>query len=193
MSHINLLLGTLCLFFFLCQAKAELFELTTTGEVSFSVYDSGSKQELRGQFHSYRGQLDFDPILRRLNKVRVVLEVASLDTHDQQRDLLLKNDPTLLHLQKYPQITFVVPHQIKLSPNRGVETTGQLTIKGRTRPVMLALTYKGQRQQGHLFTATGRLSRREFDLNWNQLTVANLNGLSDQVQISVEALIKPSH
>ena len=191
MSH---KLGLLCiLIFFLVPAHAEVYLLSTHGQVSFSIYHFATNQEVKGEFHQFAGTIDFNPEIRRINKMKIEIAVESIDTGDEKRDQVLKNDSLFFEAPKHPKMLFVLDFPVKLVLNRGVETTGQLTIKGITKPVMIALTYKGKRKEGPFFKATGRLSRHDFGMTWNELLPSGIKALSDEVQLYIEAIIEPLH
>ena len=69
--------------------------------------------------------------------VDVVIDAASITTSNAQRDEHLRSND-FLDLATYPRITFV---STQVSPTSdGADITGDLTIKGVTKPVTLTVT-----------------------------------------------------
>src|SRR5438270_1251569 len=90
---------------------------------------------VRGQFNDVKVTGAIDPENPSATKLDVTIDVASLNTHNPQRDNDLRGS-TFLELDKYPTITFHSTKADKTGPDR-FTLTGDLTIKGVTRPVTL--------------------------------------------------------
>jgi polyisoprenoid-binding protein YceI len=74
------------------------------------------------------------------------------------------------------------------------EVTGDLTIRGVTRSLVLDVTEEGRGQdpwggQRVAYTASGRIDRREFGLTWNQALEAGGVLVSDEVRIALEVQV----
>jgi len=68
---------------------------------------------------------------------------------------------------------------------------GELTIRGLTRPIELALEFNGVQPDAYGgvragFTATGELSRRDFGLEWNMALEGGGVVVGDRVSIALE-------
>jgi polyisoprenoid-binding protein YceI len=152
--------------------------------VGFEVRHMGIAT-VRGNFHSFEGQLDASgdaPVLE--GKVAV----DSIDTNEPNRDGHLQS-PEFFDVAQYADITFrstaTEPHgdgQIRLQ--------GEITIKGTSKPIELVGTASeggedpwGNQRLG--LELEGKIDRREFDLKWNQ-TLPNGNLLvSNEVKLLV--------
>ena len=126
--------------------------------------------KVRGHFAKVSGtiQLDQDDLSR--SSVDVTIEAASIDTREPQRDAHLRS-ADFLDVEKFQAITFksrtVTPQGGRLS------IVGDLTIHGVTREVTLDAREEGSGKdpwgnQRVGFSATTRLDRRDFGLQWNQ-------------------------
>ena len=75
---------------------------------------------------------------------------------------------------------------------------GELTIRDVTRPVSLDVEFEGRGPdafggQRAGFTATTKINRKDFGVNWNALIEAGGVAVSDTVKISlnIEAVLQP--
>jgi polyisoprenoid-binding protein YceI len=156
--------------------------------VGFEVRHMGIAT-VRGAFRGFNGTIDATgstPVLTGS------VEVASIDTGEEQRDAHL-TAPDFFDAEQYPEITF---HTTAIdSAADGIRLSGEITIKGITKPIELTGTVGeggtdpwGNERIG--FEVEGVIDRREFDLKWNQ-TLPNGNLLvSNDVKlvISVSAV-----
>ena len=72
--------------------------------------------------------------------------------------------------------------------------TGDLTMRGVTREVRLDVTAEGRGRDpwgGDRagFSATGKVSRKDFGLTWNQVLETGGVAVGDEVKISIDAQI----
>jgi polyisoprenoid-binding protein YceI len=82
----------------------------------------------------------------------VVVQIASVDTGDGDRDDTLRGDD-LFAAKKYPQAHFVATQITRTAT--GYDAAGKLTIRGVTRDQHVAFTLRTAQEQGH---AVGYLS-----------------------------------
>lgn len=131
------------------------------------------------------------------SSVQVTVEAASIETHQGDRDAHLRS-ADFFDVEAHPTIIFRSTAARRLDGDR-VAVTGDLTIKGITRPVDLEFTYHGAGTDpyGQLrlgFTGTGNISRRDWGLTWN--VALNTGGmvLGDTITLEIEitALVTPS-
>jgi polyisoprenoid-binding protein YceI len=117
------------------------------------------------------------------------MRAASLDTRSDQRDTHLRS-ADFLDIEKYPDVTF------KSTRIEGTKEefklTGDLTIRGTTRPITLDVTYEGSGKDPWggtrmSFNATGKFDRRDFGLTWNVALEAGGILVSNDVKINIEA------
>ena len=125
---------------------------------------------VRGSMKIRDFDLEFDPDKLEASRVRVSLDAASIDTAQEARDQHLRS-ADFLETETYPTIDFV---STRVEPKGGDEyrIDGDLTIRGETRPVVLEAEYAGivpnmQGGERAAFSATTKINRDEFGLNWN--------------------------
>jgi polyisoprenoid-binding protein YceI len=147
---------------------------------------------VRGGFRNVTGTIEFDPERPEQASVEAVIQTNEItSTGLQQRDDHLKS-PDFLDITNYPTITF---KSTKVEPNSDksrAKVTGDLTIRGVTRPVTLDVEYIGQvntpfgdTRTG--FTATTKINREDFGLTWNMALEAGGWLVSKDVTLSLEA------
>jgi polyisoprenoid-binding protein YceI len=126
-------------------------------------------------------------------KVQATIGTASIDTQQPQRDAHLKS-PDFFDVEKYPAMTFVSRHVEPGSGKDVYKLLGDLTLHGVSREVVLDLTFEGQARDSYGFnrsgfSATGKLSRKDFGLTWNQALETGGVVVGDEIKITIEAQI----
>src|SRR5215510_3232236 len=97
---------------------------------------------VRGHFKNVHGSLEFDAPDPGAASVEVMIDSAGIWTGEAARDDHLRS-PDFLDVEKYPQITFRSSRVDVLGEN-DYQVSGDLTIRGVTRPVTIAARYLGQ-------------------------------------------------
>ncbi len=145
--------------------------------------------KVRGRLHEFSGAIhvDEDPTK---SWAEATIKAASIDTNADDLDDHLRS-PDFLDAETFPEITF---KSTKLSSrNKGrFEVTGDLTIRGETRPVTLDVDFHGVAtdpwgQAKAAFTATGKLQREDWGMTWNQALEAGGVLVSKSLDLEIEA------
>jgi polyisoprenoid-binding protein YceI len=155
----------------------------------FSVRHLGVST-VRGAFARITGTAKYDPADVTKSSLETTIDAKSVDTRVEMRDNDLRS-PNFLDVEKYPTITF---HSTQFkSPNTGkMQITGDLTIHGVTKPVVLDVDGPsgpmkdpwGNQRIG--VTATTKINRKDFDVNGAPGVVG------DEITITIDAeLIQP--
>jgi polyisoprenoid-binding protein YceI len=158
-------------------------------EIGFSVRHM-MFAKVRGQFKTWNVKLAYDAQNPAKSTIEVDVDTASVDTRDDQRDGHLRSGD-FFESEKFPKMTFKSTH-IEPSDTGKYKVTGDLTIRGVTHPVTLAVeqTGAGKDPWGNDrlgFSAHGEIHRGEWGLKWNQALEAGGVLVSDKVDIHVEA------
>ncbi len=95
---------------------------------------------VRGRIVDVEGTIYTDEKNPAKSSVEAVLKGASIDTRVEQRDNHLRS-ADFLDVEKFPEITFRST-RIEGSGEK-FKLTGDLTIRGTTRPITLDVTYDG--------------------------------------------------
>jgi polyisoprenoid-binding protein YceI len=127
--------------------------------------------KVRGGFGAVSGTIELDEAEVGSSSATAEIEVASIDTREPQRDAHLRS-ADFFDAENFPKITFRSTRVARAGGER-LEVVGDLTIRGVTREVTLAVEEEGRAKDpwgGERvgFSATGRIDRRDFGLTWNQ-------------------------
>lgn len=157
-------------------------------QVEFSAKHFGM-MTVRGHFQEVAATGDVDPARPEQSKLEVTINVASLTTNNPQRDNDLRSS-YFLELDKYPTITFKST-SIQPKSQDLYTLTGDLTIKGITKPVALDLQRYGEvndPMMGHRvsFGAEGQINRKDFGMEFDMLADNRLV-VSHEIKIFIEA------
>jgi polyisoprenoid-binding protein YceI len=144
--------------------------------------------KVRGRFTSFHGTITV-PDAAVQSSVNVVIDTASIDTRDDNRDTHLKS-PDFLDVEKYPTITFESTGVSALSGEH-FTLSGNLTIREVTRPVELAVEFNGIQQDPWGGTRAGfdaktEFSRKDFGLEWNVALEGGGVLVGDRVTVELE-------
>ncbi len=166
-------------------------------QVEFAARHFGM-MTVRGNFTEVNATGNIYPDNPAASSVEVTINTASIQTHNAARDNDLRSS-NLLEADKYPTIHF---KSTKIEPagQDHYTMTGDLTIKGVTKPVTLSVTRYGEindPMMGHRisYSAEGEINRKDFGMTFNML----IDGrwlISDEVQIHIEGELverKPEH
>ncbi len=150
---------------------------------------------VRGSMAIRDFELDFRPDDLAASAVRVALDAASIDTGQDARDQHLRS-ADFLEAEAHPTIDFV---STRIEPRRGdeYEIHGDLTIRGVTRPVVLAAEYAGtvanlQGGQRAAFSATTNIDREDFGLTWNVALEQGGWLVSKEIKIQIDLAVTSS-
>lgn len=149
---------------------------------------------VRGEFQKVSGTVNYDPAKPEATSVKAEIDVASISTREPQRDTHLKS-ADFFDAEKFPKITFE-----STSLRRGdkhLELVGNLTIRGTTREVVLAIDGPTPEQTdpwGNVrigASATTKIKRSDFNMTWNTVLEAGGVVVGDDISIALDVeLIK---
>lgn len=143
-----------------------------------------------GKFTSFEGQLEGDPQDLKNAKISFSAEVESINTGNEQRDGHLKS-ADFFDAANYPKLTFVSTSIVN-KDGAEYKVTGDLTIRGVTKPITLTVEFGGTQvnfygQTVAGFEITGKINRHDFGLTWSAVTEAGGIVVSDEVKLVIDA------
>lgn len=142
-------------------------------EVGFEVRHFFAK--VHGVFHDVSGTIVFDEADSSAVKVEASVRVSSVDTGNKNRDSDLRG-PDFFDGEKDSTLSFRSTKAVPAGKNK-FKITGDLTMRGVTRPVTFDAEYLGSaavsiegRSWGTKagFSATTVVNRKDWGINWNQ-------------------------
>ena len=156
-------------------------------QVEFAVKHFGM-MTVRGHFGDVTATGQIDPQNPTASSVEVTIKTDSIKTNNPQRDLDLRSS-NFLEIDKHPTINF---KSTRIEPRGDDEyvMTGDLTIKGITRPVTLKVKRYGEindERMGHrvAYSAEGEINRKDFGLTMNMLVDGRFV-VGEEVKIAIE-------
>src|SRR5215813_1867071 len=126
---------------------------------------------VKGHFSKVTGVLHHAEGDATKSSVEALIEAASIDTREPQRDAHLKS-ADFLHAEQFPTLSFKSTG-IKVAGDGELKVEGDLTIRGVTRKLTFAVegpTPPTKDPWGNTriaISATTKIDRKDFGLTWN--------------------------
>ena len=146
---------------------------------------------VKGSFSGLTGDLTEHLTDASLSFIEASIDVATVSTNDAQRDGHLKS-ADFFDAEKYPTMSFKST-QVKPDGDGGYKVTGDFTLHGVTKQVTFSVdgpSAPGKDPWGNTrigLTATTKINRKEFGLNWNAALETGGILVGEEVHITVEA------
>lgn len=112
----------------------------------------------------------FDPANPAAARLQLSIEAASIDTRNSDRDAHLRSND-FIDMDTHPEITFAST-AVEQSGNDEYRVTGDLTIKGVSKPVTIDFDYTGTAVDPYGNTRIGlegvtTIKRKDWGITWN--------------------------
>jgi len=146
---------------------------------------------VKGQFAKVTGTLTRDESDLTKSHVDAVIEAASLETRDAQRDAHLKS-ADFFHVEKFPTLHFRSTG-VNVVGEGELSVEGDLTIRGMKRTVRFAVegpTPPAKDPWGNTrigLSASTKINRKDFGLTWNAALETGGILVGDDVTITLDA------
>jgi polyisoprenoid-binding protein YceI len=139
-----------------------------------------------GRFNSFEGTVEAEKDDFSDAKISFSADIDSISTGNDQRDGHLKS-ADFFDAAGHPKLTFV-SKAIVCKSGSDFDVTGDLTIRGVTKPVTLDVDFGGTHGDfyGNTvagFELNGKINRQEFGLTWSAVTEAGGIVVSDDVKL----------
>ena len=126
--------------------------------------------KVRGSFNEFEGSGTFDAEDPTRSQLRLVIQAASIDTRNADRDGHLRSND-FFAMEEHPEITFVSTAVEQLDTDHYL-VTGDLTIKGVTKPVSVDFEYTGTAVDPYSNVRVGFegktvINRTDWGVSWN--------------------------
>ncbi|HSB18652.1 MAG TPA: YceI family protein [Anaeromyxobacteraceae bacterium] len=143
---------------------------------------------VRGEFGKTSGTIHLDDSDLTRSSVEATIDAATVSTRNPDRDAHLRS-PDFFDVARYPTVTFRST-KVEKAAAGALEVTGDLTLRGVTRPVTLHVALSpevkgmgGETRRG--FSATTRINRQDYGLRWSKMVEAGPVA-GDEVTISLD-------
>lgn len=145
--------------------------------------------KVKGVFTEFEASLEADPNDLTNASIEFSVDLNSIDTRNEDRDNHLRSND-FLDITNHPKMTFVAT-DIKSTDDNEYDVTGDLTIRGVTKPVTFAMTMEGVHKDpwGNEvagFSGTGKINRKDFGIVWNAALETGGVLVGEEVKINLE-------
>jgi polyisoprenoid-binding protein YceI len=169
--------------------SAETYQIDPAHSVAGFTVRHMMVSNVSGAFSKLSGTVEFDPNALAQSRVEVTIEAGSVDTRNSGRDNDLRS-ANFFDVANYPAITFKSA-KIEKAGEGKYRMTGDLTIHGVTKQVVLDVDGplpEIQAQGGYRTgaSATTKINRKDFGINWNRAMDNGGVVVSDEVRINIE-------
>ena len=168
---------------------AQQFDIDTShSHIGFGVRHL-TVSTVRGQFNEFDADLTYDAEAPSNSSVQVTIDAASIDTGEQRRDDHLRSED-FFDVASHPQITFVSTSIAEAEG--GFEVTGDLTIRGTTREVVLPVEVGGpitdsMGRQRLGVSGQLKIDRNDYGVAWSRAMEGGGLVVGNDVKITIEA------
>ena len=170
------------------MAKTKWAIDTAHSSVDFSVRHM-MIANVKGSFQSFDASVAADPADLTTAEISFTVDVNSIDTRNADRDNHLRS-ADFFDVENNPQITFTSTSITKTDEGE-YDVTGDLTIRGVTKPETFAVVYEGTGKDpwGNEkvgFSGAGSINRADYGLTWNAALETGGVLVGDKIKISFE-------
>jgi len=167
---------------------AAIYDIDTThSTIGFSVKHL-TVTEVQGNFKTFSGTIVFDSNNAATTRIDATIETKSINTQNDGRDNHLRG-ADFFDADNNPNITFKSKSVIASGDTYNV--TGDLTIKGVTKEVIIPLTVSGPVTNpmggGQVIGLSGqtKINRQDYGVKWNKQMDQGGLMVSDNVVINI--------
>ncbi len=170
--------AALVLFAALTSAATRWVAEVSSSRLAFTGTQAGAAFE--GRFERYDAHIRFDPSDLAASRFEVVVDTASVDTQDDERDQIIRS-PDLFAVEEYPQATYVADRFEVASG--GFIAHGRLTLRNVTRELPVEFSFDRD-ESGAILRGSATLSRLAFDVGQGEWH--DTEWVGDEVHVSFE-------
>jgi polyisoprenoid-binding protein YceI len=145
--------------------------------------------KVRGSFTEFEGKVYLDEQSPAQSSARIVIKVHSIDTGNADRDSHLRSNE-FFAMDEFPEITFISTAAEKVG-DEDFKLTGDLTVKGVTKPVTIDFAYQGTAKDpyGNVragFEGKTIINRRDFGVTTNLALETGGVLVSDKITLELD-------
>ena len=145
--------------------------------------------KVRGSFNEFDGSGYYDAEDPTQSHLQLAINAPSIDTRNADRDAHLRSND-FLDMDNHPEITFTSTAVEALDADT-YRVTGDLTIKGVTKPVTIDFAYEGSATDpyGNVrvgFEGRTTINRKDWGVSWNTALEAGGVLVGEKVTLEFE-------
>lgn len=172
------------------QVQAQVWTIDPAHSAAHFAVRHMMVSTVRGDLGKIAGTVTFDPAKPAAGTIEATIDATGIDTREPGRDKHLKS-ADFFDVEKFPTITFKST-KIEPAAGGGFKVTGDLTMKGVTKQVVLDVeplrpAIKDQRGTARTGTAaTTKLNRQDFGISWSRTLDGGGVVVSDEVSVTID-------
>lgn len=145
--------------------------------------------KVRGSFNDFTGKGTFDVDDPSRSHLELTIQAKSIDTRNADRDAHLRSND-FFDMDQFPELHFVST-AVEAAGDNAFRVTGDLTIKGVTKPVTIELEHTGNATDPYGNDRIGlegsvTVNRKDWGVNWNATLEAGGVLVSENVTVEIE-------
>jgi polyisoprenoid-binding protein YceI len=150
---------------------------------------------VKGHFEKIAGTVNLDDKDPTKSSVVVKIDANSINTREATRDKHLRS-ADFFDVAKHPELVFKST-KIEKAGKEKYKVTGDFTMRGVTKPIVLQVTAPNKELKNpwgvatRAVTATGKIERKAWGLEWNKALEAGGVLVSDDVTLDVQLQLNP--
>ncbi len=153
--------------------------------LEFTFLQAGARS--KGRFRKFDVKLDFAADAPETSRLEVIVDVASLDTSDAERDGVLRG-PDLFDVARFPQARFVADRLVRVAENR-YEAVGVLTIRDVERQLRVPFELRTAASEARM---TGEVTIQRLAFGVGQREWRSTEWVGDDVTVSFALRLLPA-
>lgn len=170
------------------MAKAKWAVDASHSSVDFSIRHM-MISKVKGTFHSYEANIEADPEDLTSASISFSIDLASIDTRNNDRDNHLKSGD-FFDVEQFPKMTFNATKITKTGEGE-YEVSGDLSLHGVTRTESFDVTYEGGGKNPWGvevvgYNVEGKIKRSDYGLTYNAALETGGVLIGDEVKVSLE-------
>ncbi|MFY0544272.1 YceI family protein [Brevibacillus sp. H7] len=170
------------------MAKSKWSVDATHSSIDFSIRHM-MIAKVKGTFHAFDAHIEADPADLTTADVQFSVDLSSIDTRNADRDAHLRS-ADFFDVEQHPKMTFQSTKITKTGDGE-YDVTGNLTIRGVTRPETFSVSFEGAGKDpwGNEkvgFSGQGSINRSDYGLTWNAALETGGVLVGDEVKVSIE-------
>ncbi|HEY0715624.1 MAG TPA: YceI family protein [Polyangia bacterium] len=150
---------------------------------------------VKGHFEKVAGTVNLDEKDPTKSSVEVKIDANSINTREPNRDKHLRS-ADFFDVAKHPELVFKSTKIEKAGKDK-YKVTGDFTMRGVTKPIVLQVNAPNKELKNpwgvptRAVTATGKINRKDWGLEWNKALEAGGVLVGDEVALDIQLELNP--
>jgi polyisoprenoid-binding protein YceI len=145
--------------------------------------------KVKGTFKDFQATIDADVEDLTTADIEFVVELASVDTGNEDRDNHLRS-ADFFDVEQHPQMTFKSTNIVAKGDGE-YDVTGDLSLHGTTKQETFKTTYEGSGVDPYgnevvAFSVEGKVNRKDYGLTWNVALEAGGVLVGEDIKFTIE-------